>query len=174
MTTSHKSDGVIFTPLPGYEIIKGLEYPDFNVRYGRIDIVRKRGNALVNHILDGFPNKGRRQLIDVKVQHLKLDHTTCMNGWHVDTKPDPDAVHHIFVLGENRTEFLIDGEAVQIPEGHYVTYGNTDKHRGPLVTVPEIRLLIRAVESVMIPAGSKFEDTYGYEYPIGGKTYVRI
>ena len=163
---------VVFTPLPQYDIIKEWEHPDFNARYGIERKVRKEDSRMVNHVLDCFP-EGYRRLVDIKVQPLELEHTTCQPGWHCDTTMDPDAVHHLFVLGENRTEFLIDGEAVRIPEGHFASYGSTVQHRGPVVTVPETRVLIRTTESAMVAGNSIFEDEYKFRYPIGGE-HVRI
>lgn len=172
VTTNPRINGVTFTPIPDYEFFKEWEFPDFHIKYGKMSIVKERGNDLVNHVLSCFPF-GKRQLVDIKVQDLKLNHTTCQEGWHLDTKIDPDAIHHLFVLGINRTEFLIDGEVVQLPEGHFATYGNTAQHRGPVVQIPEKRLLIRTTESVKVMANGNFKEKYGYEYPIGGK-HVRI
>ena len=164
---------VVFTPIPQFDIIKEWELPSFSTKLAREHAVRAQGNELVNYILDCFPS-GERRVVDVKVQHLELHHTTCQAGWHKDVEFDSEAEHHLFVLGINRTEFLIDDEVVRMPEGHFASYGSSAKHRGPEVIESETRLLIRATKSVMIAGNSQIEDKYKYVYPIGGKGYVRI
>ena len=166
------STDVVFTPMPAYDQIKHWEHPSFHARYARQEVVMDVGNPLVNHVLANFPT-GPRVLVDVKVQELGMNHTTCQPGWHVDSEQDPEAVHHLFVLGENRTEFLINGEVVRLPEGHFASYGYDAQHRGPEVIIPETRVLIRSTESVRIMGNSMLDDHYPYTYPIGGK-HVRV
>ena len=102
-------------------------------------------------IIETAPIQGDRKYIsvDYKVQKLRTGTYTCIPGWHSDTRNDPDALHHLYVIGHNRTEFLVDGEPQMINEAAWHTYGH-DLHRGPRVRVDEVRTLIRITESNIV------------------------
>jgi hypothetical protein len=118
--------------------------------------------------MDNTPlQSGRRFIsVDVKVQHLELNETTCISGWHCDTIADPDAMHHLFIIGDNRTEFNIDGKVVPIPHDHFVSFGSDVEHRGPETTITETRLLFRVTESNIVRGNSKFHEQYPHRFPI--------
>lgn len=72
---------------------------------------------------------------------------TCPNlSWHIDTKIDPNAKHHIYIIGHNRTEFKKDGK---IPEAVWHSYGD-DVHRGVVADIPETRIFLRITESDIV------------------------
>ncbi len=148
--------------------VPDLPFPDFYCKYAALSHVKRRNNDLVNTLLDCTPTRGGRRYtsVDVKVQHLKLNETTCLPGWHCDTISDPDAIHHLYVIGENRTEFKTEDGIVAIPDGCFVTYGFDQPHRGPETTVAETRFLFRVTESNVVRGGSNFKSKYPFNFRV--------
>ena len=141
-------------------------FPEFYCKYAPLHAVKEQGCALVNTIVEHAPVAGDREFtsVDVKVQPLSIGETTCLPGWHKDSVSDPDALHHLFIIGDNRTWFkMCDGE-VELPHGHYATYGSDVDHRGPEVEIVEVRLLVRVTESNVIRPNTVFRKTYPYRY----------
>ena len=120
-------------------------------KYASEQAVLRAASPTLRDILESAPvASGAGRTVDVKVQELSPGQYTCIPGWHSDTKGDPNAIHHLYVVGENRTEFLEpDGSVNVIPNATWKTYGS-DLHRGPRVKIGETRLLIRVTESDMV------------------------
>lgn len=156
------SADIKFTPVEG---ALHDELPDFYCKYAPLHAVQMQGNLLVNYLLDVAPIEGDRKYItvDVKVQHLFEGDTTCLEGWHCDTISDPDALHHLFVIGKNRTEF----KSVIFPDKMFASYGSEVEHRGPIVTVDETRFLLRVTESNVVSGHPVFRPYYPYRYRNG-------
>lgn len=143
-------------------------FPNFYCKYASVHRVYDKGNDLVCELIDNTPLIGGRKwvTVDVKVQHLELNETTCIAGWHCDTITDPDAMHHLFIIGENRTEFKLGDNVERIPHNHFVSYGSDVEHRGPKTTNKEIRLLCRVTESNIVRGNSIFKNQYPHRFPI--------
>ncbi len=162
---------VTFTPAPFEDNMNVDLWPRWHAKYCDIFKVIKMDNPVVNQIIKHAPYASNRRkiLIDVRTQYLNTGFYTTGPGWHVDSPDDPDALHHVYILGENRTEFKLDDITVKtIPKGHYATYGPTDKHRGIPVHTEEFRLFIRIQEvnneTLERPTGLK--SYYPALYPI--------
>lgn len=125
----------------------------FTCKYASFDKVLDSAGEKLRNLLLSCPISGRDNesiSVDIKVQDLIPGKYTCIPGWHSDTLKDPDPIHHLFVIGENRTEFLEeDGSISVIPNATWKSYGH-QKHRGPKVKVPETRILIRITESTTL------------------------
>lgn len=130
-------------------------YPIWTCAYHDFREVVAKNNSVVNLILRHMPFVGGRQFIgiDVRLQYLRpTDWTSAFDisdgdGWHKDTERDPDAIHHIYVIGKNRTEFLIQDQVVELPLGCYATYDSQALHRGVQAKEEEYRLFIRGCET---------------------------
>ena len=149
-----------------------LEFPNFYCKYAPIDVVRSQENRLVNRLLNCAPIRGGRKYVtvDVKVQHLDIGETTCKPGWHCDTPTDPRAVHSLFIIGDNRTEFNGPVAVQTLPYDCFAQYGNDDEHRGPEVLVSETRFLLRVTESDVVRGQINFRDEYPYRFPVDPNT----
>ncbi len=143
---------VIFTPASFEDETDTALWPKWTTKYYSVDKVIKLGNNIVNTIINNAPITGKRKLLLVDVRHQYLTPGFCTSGevskerWHYDTLSDNDALHHIYIIGKNRTEFKIDDEIVSLPPNHYATYGNDVLHRGIEVHTEEFRLLLRIEE----------------------------
>jgi hypothetical protein len=166
----------IFTHVPMLEHVQEFQTPEFFVKYYPLKHVRH--HPLIRFVTDLMPIRGDRDgrhvLIDYKVQRLELGEATCIPGWHLDTIQDPDAIHHLAIIGHNRTEFLIDGKMHRLPENSIATYGTDVYHRGPVVEVPETRILIRVTESKKMRPRFEMRSEYPNKFQIGGPEDVRI
>ncbi len=155
------------------ELNVGL-WPRWCAKYCDVTKVIKLGNPIVNQIIKHAPYAGgrKRVLVDVRTQHLELDHYSTSPGWHCDTPDDPKSLHHLYIIGENRTEFKDGG---YIPKGHYATYDGKDKHQGVEVTVQEFRLFVRIVELDTYASEGKVKDLktfYPNKFPIDQPHYT--
>lgn len=154
-----------------------FDIPQFYVKYYPLRHVRH--HALIRFVTDIMPIKADRDtsrylLLDYKVQYLEVGEATCIPGWHLDSMQDPDAIHHLAIIGHNRTEFLIDGKVWRLPQNTIATYGTDVYHRGPAVETPETRVLIRVTESKKIPPQMKMHERYPNKFTIGGPNDGRI
>jgi len=126
-------------------------------KYAIWDSVMKRASDSLKTLLESSPRFRplQKKLIDVKIQNLKVGDYTCNPGWHRDSISDPEAYHHLYVLGYNRTEFKdAFGLVFKIPEAYWYSY--TDQlHRGPKCEISETRLLVRITETSVIKGNSK-------------------
>lgn len=141
---------VKFTKAPFTDNYDLNHWPVWHARYSIIDNAIKMGNPVLNQIIKHAPYVGGRKkvLIDVRFQYMEPGHQSSFVGWHVDTPNDPDAIHHIYVLGETRTQFEgPDGHIKTLPQNCYATYSSSDWHRGRVIEVEEFRLFVRIQET---------------------------
>lgn len=142
-------------------------FPDFFAKYASVRVCKERGCAIVNDLIDRAPVTGTRRhtLVDVKTQVLHRGEVTCMPGFHKDLPQDPDSLHHLFIIGYQRTEFLAEsGEVVELPHGCWGSYGPETPHRGPLVHMSMPRLLVRVSESNIVPPSTNLRACYSNRY----------
>ena len=129
---------------------------DFTCKYAAMRCVLAHASLPLQTLLKSCPSHCpiEHQSVDIKVQDLVPDEYTCIPGWHIDTINDSEAVHHIWVSGLNRTEFLRDEGVWVVPNETWHTY-RRDLHRGPRVKLAEKRILIRVTESHKVRANNR-------------------
>ncbi len=161
-----------------------IEYSKYDWKYADIDFVFPGLPQSLQSIVEQVPLRGgyKRTLIDIKVQDLVPDRTSCIPGWHLDGPENPlhdskPEQHHLFIHGGGPTEFVDQtlllrvkhdmtqrDLAVQIPdevsvkailEDGFNSFTRFDWHRGINVDVPTRRLLIRVTETDTIRANNK-------------------
>ena len=160
-----------------------IEWPADDWKYANLEFVYLRANDLVRRVIDAAPISGlfKRILIDVKVQDLTPEVTSCIPGWHIDGAfPEPGIEpdrHHLFILNGPPTEFIdepvevdvelpVDMPAIlrQIPldvavttcaPGAITTFTSYDFHRGVVAATATRRLLIRITETNTVLARNK-------------------
>lgn len=169
------------TPLADLPAI-GNDWPADDWKYADVQFVYSRTTDLVRKVIDATPLKGgfKRVLIDVKVQDLTPEITSCIPGWHIDGAFPEDGVvpdhHHLFVTNGPPTEFI--GEPFTLSstdpiKDHFRTlvgmapkqlkviactpnaintFTSYDLHRGVVAARPTRRLLIRLTETNTILA----------------------
>mgnify|MGYP001626540259 CR=1 FL=1 len=151
------------------------QYPTKFFKNASFRHVYENSNDYVRYVLDNVPIVGnhKRVLVDVKVHDLNEGDHPCIPGWHCDTAMNVNSstlpeVHHLFVVGDNRTEFLAepfewndsvvnqvtiastipeDIKTSIIPNATICRFGRLDFHRGPKATSSCKRLLIRVSET---------------------------
>ncbi len=143
----------IFTLAPFSDEMNTDLWPKWSADHADVDTVTAQGNAIVNDIIANAPLVGGKAntLIDVRTQYLTVGAYTIGRGWHIENPGSDDvdqtAIHHIYVIGVNRTEFLFDDESiVAIPTNNYATYDADNVHRGIQVHTEEFRLFVRIQE----------------------------
>ena len=140
--------------------MKKITIVDINLtcKYARLASVLRYASPELADLIRSAPitNSKNYITVDVKLQDLKVGQYTCIPGWHSDSIADKDPIHHIYVIGENTTEFKGIGK---IPQNSWYTYG-LDLHRGPRVVVDETRILVRLTESDIIKGNSKLIRRY--------------
>ncbi len=130
-------------------------WPIWTCAYHDFREVIAKQNSAVNTIIGGAPIVGGRKFlaIDVRNQYLQPTDWTSGHdisdeeGWHKDTERDPDAIHHIYVIGDNRTIFKVDDQEIRLPIGHYATYDSQALHKGVQSSIEEYRLFVRVCET---------------------------
>ena len=168
----------------GVTIPPRIEFAKHDWKYADIDFVFPGLPQSLQKIVQQVPLKGgyKRTLIDIKVQDLVPDITSCIPGWHLDGPENPlhdgtPETHHLFIHGGGPTEFIaqalmlrVTPEMTQrdlvsqipkdvavepIPENGFNTFTRYDFHRGVNVKKPIQRLLIRVTETDIIRANNK-------------------
>jgi len=167
-------------------------------KYADIEYLFPRLPSTLQHVVEQAPLKGgyKRTLLDIKVQLLVPEKTSCIPGWHLDGPENPlhdsqPEVHHLFVRGGGPTEF-IDQEltlqvqpdmnqrelVAQIPDevsikpiglNAFHSFTRFDFHRGVNVAKPLTRLLIRVTETDTILARNK-----PFTQAVGGRNGVKF
>jgi hypothetical protein len=157
----------------------GDDWPVDDWKYADMEFVYPRTTDLVRYVVDAAPLTGRfkRILIDVKVQDLTPDITSCIPGWHIDGAFPEDGVaddtHHLFVMNGPLTEFIdepvemhsLSRESIKLnfallaagirkdvkvatcAPNAITTFTSRDFHRGVVAREPTRRLLIRLTET---------------------------
>lgn len=178
---SHKPH---ITPLHDLPEI-GDDWPVDDWKYADVEFVFPRTTNLVRRVIYDAPlnrsGRFKRVLVDVKVQDLTPDITSCIPGWHLDGAfPKPGVLpdrHHLFILNGPLTEFIdeplnlevsdpIDMPALirQISQDVKVTtcapdaittFTSYDFHRGVVAKAPTRRLLVRLTETNTVLANNK-------------------
>jgi len=161
----------------------GEDWPVDDWKYADVEFVYPRTTDLVRRIISAAPvsRAFKRILIDVKVQNLTPEVTSCLPGWHLDGAfPEPGVYpdrHHLIVLNGPLTEFIdepldlyIDDPLNmpslirQIPSDVKVTtcapnaittFTSYDFHRGVVAKKPTRRLLVRLTETNTVLAHNK-------------------
>lgn len=164
-----------FTKAPFEDEMNVNLWPRWHAKYCDIFKIIPLKNPVINQIIKHAPIVGDRKkvLIDVRTQFLEVGFHSTTPGWHRDTIEDPRALHHLYVLGEHRTEFEIDGVIKPIPKGYYATYDRHAYHRGLVVRKPEFRLFVRIEELDFFLSEGKYtplQNYYAAKYPIGENT----
>ena len=143
----------IFTPAPFQDEMDVELWPRWSADHCDVTKVVDMNNVTVNTIIEHAPLAGGKEhiLIDARTQHLELGFHTIGAGWHIDAPGSGDvdqhAIHHVYIIGENRTEFKMDdGSTMVIPKNHYVTYEANVQHQGVEVHTEEFRLFVRIQE----------------------------
>lgn len=172
-----------FTPV----VIQNFEYPTVNWKYASLDHVLNEPstNNTIRQLVEQCPlqHNHKRILIDVKVQYLTPDVTSCIPGWHLDgpgnpLHPSKPELHHLYIHEEGgETEFISETFELSISDQmphseivkmlpsnlsvtktkakHFATFTRYDFHRGINVKVPLKRLLVRLTETDTIMATNK-------------------
>lgn len=155
-----------FTKAPFEDETNVNRWPTWTAKYCDIFKVIDLKNQFVNQIIRHAPIVGDRKqvLIDVRTQFLEPGFYTTTPGWHLDTPNDPRSLHHLYIVGQHRTEFMSSGEIKTIPVGHYCTYDGNALHRGVEVEVAEFRLFVRIQEVDEFESEGKFK-TLSHFYP---------
>lgn len=172
------SPQVTFTPAPWFPNENNVDlWPKWTTKYYNINKVFEMENELVNAIIQSAPLSRTRKLIlvDIRNQYLKVGFNTSgetsPGRWHVDTPSDPDALHHVYVIGENRTEFKIGSTVKTLPKNYYASYGFDAIHRGVEVHTEEFRLFVRIEEvnnaNLERDRSTGFKDYFPVAYPVG-------
>jgi len=184
------NSGLQFTPV----VVGDFEIPTVNWKYASLKHVMEQEstNDTVRQIVSQCPlqNKHKRVLIDIKVQHLTPDVTSCIPGWHIDGPGNPlhqskPEVHHLYIHEEGgETEFIADSFELDIDEemshdqivkliprnvkitktkaGQFATFTRFDFHRGINVQKPMTRLLIRLTETdTILPTNKPYKNAVG-------------
>lgn len=167
--------------------IQNFEYPKVNWKYASLQHVLKQEstNDTIKQIVEQCPlyNQHKRILIDIKVQHLVPELTSCIPGWHLDgpgnpLHPSKPELHHLYIHEEGgETEFIgepfdleISNEmshsdivklipeglkVIKVKAGSFTTFTRFDFHRGINVKKPLKRLLVRLTETDTIQPNNK-------------------
>lgn len=161
-----------------------IHFHEEDWKYADIEYLFPRLPRTLQQVVEQAPLKGgyKRTLLDIKVQLLMPERTSCIPGWHLDGPENPlhdsqPEAHHLFVRGGGPTEFIDQAlmlrvqpdmrqrELVeQIPEevsvkaiglDAFYSFTRFDFHRGVNVSKPLTRLLIRVTETDTILARNK-------------------
>lgn len=126
----------------------GIDDITFTCKNADIREVLNNSTENLDRLLLTCPLKNNKKhtSVDIKIQTLNIGNYTCIPGWHKDSISDDDPWHHIYIVGENRTEFKKFGRVYKIPENTWYTY-QLQIHRGPRCIVDETRIFIRVTES---------------------------
>lgn len=184
------NEGLRFTPV----VIEDYSAPTVNWKYASLEHVMSdpSTNKTITQIVEQCPLKRqhRRVLIDVKVQYLTPDVTSCIPGWHIDgpgnpLHPSKPELHHLYIHEEGgETEFIADpfeleidsqmhhNEIVKmIPSNvritktkarNFATFTRYDFHRGINVSKPLKRLLVRLTETdTILPNNKPYKNAVG-------------
>jgi hypothetical protein len=180
--------------------IKNFEYPTVNWKYASAKWILSHAESTNNTLKDiilqcPIVGNHKRILIDVKVQDLVPEKTSCIPGWHLDGPENPlhdskPEIHHLYIHEEGgETEFISDEIELKIDNGMsqkeivdmipknasitksvagcFTTFTRFDFHRGINVEKPMRRLLVRLTETdVIIPRNKP------YIHAVGGLTTV--
>jgi hypothetical protein len=176
-------------------ILEDFEYPTVNWKYADLDFVLNHESTkkALRSIISQCPlqRKHKRILIDVKVQNLVPEKTSCIPGWHLDGPENPlhnskPEIHHLYIRETGgETEFInqkLSFEHVhsetkqselvkQIPHnvsitkaraGYFTTFSRFNFHRGIHVKNPMKRILVRLTETDTIrPRNIPIDRFYG-------------
>lgn len=184
------NEGLRFTPV----VIEDYSMPTVNWKYASLEYVMKHTstNGTLRQIVEQCPlnHQHKRVLIDVKVQHLTPDVTSCIPGWHLDGPGNPlhssrPELHHLYIHEEGgETEFIADPFELEIDERmhhndivkmiptnvrvtttkakNFATFTRYDFHRGINVLKPLKRLLVRLTETdVILPNNKPYKNAVG-------------
>lgn len=163
------------TPLDYIERVEcdvvDIDYIIKNVQYEEVlDIIPSQYAEVLEIMFYNIKDYKKYQLVDVKVQDLKVGQYTANGLWHLDSSLNPvDAYeNYLFVVGKNTTEFVVTpiridhhvnkkefhddierrtNGVVKIKSNTIIKYNGSNVHRGPKVTVNEKRLLIRLINT---------------------------
>lgn len=171
-----------------------FEYPTVNWKYADIEFVLEQTstNETLRSIISQCPlvGKYKRILIDVKVQNLVPDRTSCIPGWHLDGPGNPlhpsnPELHHLYIHETGgETEFIAEEFSLAITpdmspqeissmipsglritkakSGHFTTFTRFDFHRGINVSKSMKRLLVRLTESdTILPRNKPYKNAVG-------------
>ena len=184
------NQGLQFTPV----VVEDFEMPTVNWKYALLKHVQDHPstNKTVAQIISQCPLRGqhKRVLIDIKVQHLTPDVTSCIPGWHIDgpgnpLHPSKPEVHHLYIHEEGgETEFIAEPFELEIDEEmshaqivklipsnikitktkacQFATFTRFDFHRGINVQKPMTRLLVRLTETdTILPSNKPYKNAVG-------------
>jgi hypothetical protein len=189
------NEGLRFTPVE----LRDYSTPTVNWKYASLDHVIRHPstNKTIIQIVEQCPLKlqHKRILIDIKVQHLTPDITSCIPGWHLDgpgnpLHPSKPELHHLYIHEEGgETEFIADQFELELDDQmqhneivkmippnvgitktkamNFATFTRFDFHRGIKVKKSMTRLLVRLTETDIILPNNK-----PYKNAVGTKSFV--
>ena len=167
-----------FTQAPFSDVVDVNAWPKWSADHCDPSKVISKGNQFVNTIIENAPLQTNQPVwVDVRTQLLMEGCYTLGLGWHTDG--EPGSLHHLYIVGSNRTKF----QDAEFPVNHYATYDYTVSHTAIEVEQEEFRLFVRIQEATNIVRQAPellpyYPRVFTEEYPLGAEisadTYFRF